>query len=598
MRRKKVVLSGIVFICVVIILAIVSVVGLSQALAGQILPQVSVGDTHVGGLTEKEAEQKVRNDLQTLMKSRIAVRLDGKIIAEPTIADLGVSPSIKAASSKAAKFGHPRPDVVWVGEFFSGMVYAPIKLNFLIYRPYFDKFVKENVAKHEQPPINAGWTFNVDGSLRLIEAKEGTLVDQEKFAKDLLERVRTKSLQPIELAFTKRTPEIGNEEALSVKNEVEKISATPFVLRAKEKEFVVPVKTARAWISIEKVNGEAIATFLRGAVNSYLLENVAAAVNKVPQDARFELAEDGRVTVFSAAQTGNELDVNKSTEVVRATAQKGENNVELVFTETEPKIKSTREIENLGIKTLLATGESDFRGSPRNRKHNIEVGTARFHGVLIPPGQVFAFNEHLGPVTKDTGYYPELVIKENVTRPEYGGGICQVSTTAFRAAVMAGLKITERSNHAYPVAYYGKPGFDATIYPNQRTWRDGTDLKFVNDTPGYILIQTKIDGTKLIFEFWGTSDGREVKVNGPVVYDKKPDGSLRARLVQQIFRNGALAAEHVILSSYKSPDLFPHVTAANAEKNVQNQTAPVGSTDPKPEAPKPTSTPKPAVKTQ
>jgi vancomycin resistance protein YoaR len=77
---------------------------------------------------------------------------------------------------------------------------------------------------------------------------------------------------------------------------------------------------------------------------------------------------------------------------------------------------------------------------------------------------------------------PELVIKKEGTVPEFGGGLCQVSSTAFRAAMNGGLPITQRRNHAYAVQYYAPQGTDATIYPGV------VDLKFINDTPGDILI--------------------------------------------------------------------------------------------------------------
>ncbi|MDP1629372.1 MAG: VanW family protein, partial [bacterium] len=138
----------------------------------------------------------------------------------------------------------------------------------------------------------------------------------------------------------------------------------------------------------------------------------------------------------------------------------------------------------------------------------------------------------------------------NKTIPEYGGGICQVSTTMFRAAINAGLKITERFPHAFPVAFYNPQGFDATVYlPHP-------DLRFINDTPANILIQTKIKGTTLTFEFYGTKN-REVKIIGPEEYDKKYDGSMKAKLTQEIYQDGELIRSKIFYSIYKSPWLFP-----------------------------------------
>src|SRR6185369_11000366 len=102
-----------------------------------------------------------------------------------------------------------------------------------------------------------------------------------------------------------------------------------------------------------------------------------------------------------------------------------------------------------------------------------------------------------------------------------GGGVCQVSTTLFRAALNAGLPIVERHAHAYRVHYYeedSSPGVDATVYVPT------VDLKFKNDTGHYILIQSIIDLTqpRLTFMIYGTNDGRVVNQTAPVVTNIRP----------------------------------------------------------------------------
>ena len=121
----------------------------------------------------------------------------------------------------------------------------------------------------------------------------------------------------------------------------------------------------------------------------------------------------------------------------------------------------------------------------------------------------------------------------------------------FRAAVNAGLKITERFPHSFPVRYYNPQGFDATIYPPH------PNLRFINDTPNNILIQSKIEGNHLSFEFFGTDDGRKTEILGPYVFDKKEDGSMKASLTQKVYKNGELLREKTFYSNYKSPALYP-----------------------------------------
>ena len=146
-------------------------------------------------------------------------------------------------------------------------------------------------------------------------------------------------------------------------------------------------------------------------------------------------------------------------------------------------------------------------------RHNIAVGAAAVHGLVIRPGEEFSLVAALGEIDAAAGYLPELVIKGDKTIPEYGGGLCQIGTTVFRAAVGSGLPITARRNHSYRVSYYEPAGTDAAIYD------PSPDVRFVNDTNRSILIQSRIEKDDVYFDFWGTKDGRLVTTTTPVVYN-------------------------------------------------------------------------------
>jgi vancomycin resistance protein YoaR len=135
------------------------------------------------------------------------------------------------------------------------------------------------------------------------------------------------------------------------------------------------------------------------------------------------------------------------------------------------------------------------------------------NGSLIAPGEEFSLLKTLGVIDGENGWFPELVIKGNETKPEFGGGLCQIGTTTFRAALNSGLDITMRQNHSYRVRYYEPAGTDATIYDPL------PDFRFINDTGHYILINTDIKGDNLIFEVWGTKDGRSVNPIKSRVYN-------------------------------------------------------------------------------
>ncbi len=169
------------------------------------------------------------------------------------------------------------------------------------------------------------------------------------------------------------------------------------------------------------------------------------------------------------------------------------------------------------------------------------------------------------------GFKPELVIKATGTVPELGGGLCQVSSTTFRAAMKAGLPITQRRNHSYAVQYYAPQGTDATIYPGV------IDLKFTNDTPGSILIWPYFpDKDTLVFDFYGTTDNREVVLDDPVVFDRQASGAMKAYWTRTVIKNG-ISDKDTFNSVYQSPALFHR-----EEQFVANPASPETTTPPGP----------------
>ncbi|MEI6267211.1 MAG: VanW family protein [bacterium] len=278
--------------------------------------------------------------------------------------------------------------------------------------------------------------------------------------------------------------------------------------------------------------------------------------------------EDGKMVVSTASVVGQKLDAQKATIDIQEAAA-NDHVVKLEIAKVNPDIREDN-LAELGIVGLLAEGWSDWAGSPVNRIHNIKTGASKFDGLMIKPDEDFSFNKALGAVDASTGYLPELVILADKTVPEFGGGLCQVSSTAYRAALNSGLPILERHAHAYPVSYYKPYGVDATIY------LPSPDMRFTNDTGKYIYVQTKIIGTKLYFDFFGTKKDVNIKfsgnpdANGAVdtvekvastltEQDARGPKSFTATFYRHIYDiTGKLLDNDKFTSKYDSPDKYPH----------------------------------------
>jgi vancomycin resistance protein YoaR len=310
------------------------------------------------------------------------------------------------------------------------------------------------------------------------------------------------------------------------------------------------------------------------------LNNLAIDIDISPQDALFQF-ENGKVTLFKLSKPGRRLDQNEMKQLIKSyiSALGNQDYINpqpvtfpLSVKTLLPQI-STENSNNLGIKELIGRGTSKFVGSIAGRIHNIDLAASKLNGHLIPPGAIFSFNDTLGDVSAATGFQPAYIIKEGRTVLGDGGGVCQVSTTLFRAALYSGLPIVERHAHAYRVSYYEQdsgPGLDATVFAPTH------DLKFKNDTPSHILIQAKTDlpNYTLAFELYGTSDERQAEITKPVILSQTPppddlyqdDPTLPKGVVKQVdwkawgakvnfdykvIRNGEIIYQQSFFSNFK-----------------------------------------------
>lgn len=250
------------------------------------------------------------------------------------------------------------------------------------------------------------------------------------------------------------------------------------------------------------------------------LKKIASEIDKEVQEGQFEFnPQTLRATAFRPSQEGRKLDIDKTYQLLtEALSSNGESTIILPVVIIKPKIQ-TSDVNSLGIRQLVGKGISHFTGSIPNRIYNINLAASRINGILIVPGEIFSFNERVGDISGSSGYKPAYVIKEGRTVLDDGGGVCQVSTTVFRAVLNAGLPIVQRVAHAYRVGFYEQgfpPGLDATV------WAPAVDFKFKNDTPAHVLIQAYTAGGTLYVDLYGTSDGRMANITKPLVTDQTP----------------------------------------------------------------------------
>jgi vancomycin resistance protein YoaR len=238
-----------------------------------------------------------------------------------------------------------------------------------------------------------------------------------------------------------------------------------------------------------------------GAKADRYFQRLERGIGRPPRNATFRVLASGRVAVVPS-RPGRLIDVPKTRRNLLAAALSPTARNARVVVTTQDARRTTAQARAMGITRRISRYETIYGGDP-NRIHNVQLVSRLINGKLIAPGTTFSFNQATGARTASKGFLEAPVIMNGELTTGLGGGVCQVSTTVFNAAYEAGLKITARTNHALYISHYPQ-GRDATVdYPD-------VDLRFVNDTPHWLLLRTFVGSYSLDVELYGAPIHRRV----------------------------------------------------------------------------------------
>ncbi len=401
-----------------------------------------------------------------------------------------------------------------------------------INRPTSEATLRINGLQVNSTPSQVGYSLDVAGSLEAVYA---ALLHNTGDTVELAVKETPPLLADVSQAEVFVRQVLGGPVTLTAANPDLDDDAPPpsYTIPAEELAKLVSTEMAPLVDGSLQVVAEFEVSPLRAQVQSW-----AAELAREPRDAEVDFnPQTGEITVVSPSQIGRTLNVDATLEAIRQAALSPERQATLPLTLVEPAV-NMHAIDQMGVKELVAEGTSNFKGSSADRVHNIAVAAAAIDNSVVPPGEVFSFNQAVGDVSEEYGYKDSLIIWGDRTAVGIGGGVCQASTTVFRAAYYGGFPIEERWNHGYVVGWYGTPGLDATIYtPN-------VDFKFRNTTDNYLIIKSELDEVKgtLTFKFYGTKPSWQVEVTGPEVIKETPpppptyqqDASLAPGQVRQV----------------------------------------------------------------
>ncbi|MBP9718625.1 VanW family protein [Candidatus Gracilibacteria bacterium] len=479
-----------------------------------VIPRTVFGNTNLDGRTREQARLFVNAALENLQQTPVTLAARGTAVDVP-LSEFHIAFNEDAILDDIS-FAGEVSNVQLLGQSFLGKRVMP--------QVHVSESEVARVIDTTFPDVpknrNAHFVKN-KGKLEVVEAQTGLTPRVAEVAAELEKNIQFLETSPIMVEFDESQPTVWKADLDAQRGVIEAALPTEVSLVHEKKKWKLDFKLNPDWIEFSRDESGSLNMAMSPITFSdFVSKEISPQLEQQPESVRITRDEKGAVQFEGQGRDGQVINREQLIASVNEAFTSEQKTTEIpVPLETVPaKIEIPQDLQDMGIKELVSVGYSRFEGSPANRAHNIDVGIKKFNGLLIAPGAEFSFGDNLGPVDGTTGYKKELVIKPEGTIPEYGGGICQVSSTLYRGILRAGLPVTKRSPHSYAVSYYAQVdgyGLDATVYPPQ------VDLKFVNDTPAYLLIQSYVDGPAAYFKFYGTKDGREVTLDGPYITNKR-----------------------------------------------------------------------------
>ena len=496
------------------------IVGVRVAYSERALPGVSAAGVSVGGLTEPEIELAL-GEILTYPRSGKVLMTDGTRYWVAMPEELGVALDIPSMADQALAVGRDGGVLLQISDFFSAWSSGiEVPTTVLFDQRAGAAYLNALAVQIDSPQLEAA--LGVDGVE--IVLRPGQIGRELQIGLNLeqLEPIFA-SLHDAEIPLTiVETPPLVLDATEQGQIAAEILRAPLTITAADAGPWTIDRQTLADMLrfTLNEEQGQYQVGIDQGALYAYL-EPLAPELQRGSENARFIFNDETReLDLLAEAVIGRTLDIPGSIEAINRGLDNGEHEIPLVFSLEQPAVGSDVTAAELGITEEVSVVSSYFAGSSPARVQNIATASAPFHGLLIAPGETLSMAEVLGDISLDNGYAEALIIYGNRTIKGVGGGVCQVSTTLFRTALFGGFGIVERNPHAYRVSYYEQgpgspgPGFDATVYVPL------VDFKFTNDTEYWMLSETYIYGTQLLWKFYSTGDGRQVQISSPQISGK------------------------------------------------------------------------------
>ncbi len=505
--------------------------------ADKIIPGVRVAQVNLGGKTIEEAAQLLEEPLK--QERVLTLRNTEKDAAyEIRPDDIELEYDLLHTIANAFLVGRSRNFLKDLLAKTAGLLgHTQIPAAYTINNDLLEKKLSQIKGYTDIPAQNAKYYLHEeDDSLQIKEDTPGRKTDSETLKNVVLTSLENLDYTTKDLPIKPYQAEVSGRDLVELKSKVEPLVQTSMKIIYKEEFWTLTPEEKLDFFAAQKDGTELTLGVDKKAIQMYQ-ESLEGEVNVLPRGAVTEESPEGEVLKFEITEKGLEIDGDKFVADFGEAILGNKETVTIATKETD----SDTDLGKYGIRALLGRGESNYTGSSASRAANLNLAAQRASGVLVPPEGTYSLSKAIGPINAGTGFNQAWVISNGRTVLGSGGGVCQTSTTLFRATLNSGLPIVERHAHAYRVSYYENDqpvGFDAAIY------QPTLDLKFKNDTENYVLVQAEFlkEENKLAFRIYGTPDGREITITKPLISGVSPPpaplyqetNTLKKGVVQQV----------------------------------------------------------------
>jgi vancomycin resistance protein YoaR len=508
----------------VLFFSLASLAGFEFATGDRIMPGVHVLGLPLGGLKPDDAAAQLAPRSTAILDQPIVFRAGARQwMASPRSLGAALDPAELADAAFA--IGHTGSPLTRLGEQARTLESETnMSSTSSAEAAAIDRLLARVVADVDHPSKAAVLELADDGTISFAPSEPGEAVDQAA-ARGVIVRALTEGRTEDELPTSPLPPSITTEQVAAAHDQLVRMlsNTSPLEVTAADEHWTIERSDLVGMLTLHPADqSNAASVEIQDEPLEAIVNRAAQDVDQDPMNARFAL-DNGQLSSTRPSQEGRAVSQQPAIDLLRKTITAGERRVALPVDVVQPAVTAD-DAAKLGSPVLIEESSTSFVGSIPEKAHNIQLAASRLNGVVVPPGGMFSFNKEVGPTTIESGFQWGFGLTTGGqaggvhTVPSVAGGICQVATTLFQPVFWAGYQLEERYWHLYWIPSYtsrGYVGLDATVDADS-----GLDLKWINPTPDYVLIQASADAEKVTFRLFGRKPDWTVHVDEPVISNR------------------------------------------------------------------------------